>query len=239
MRSAGAAGAAAADDVRGDVAERPTRHDGDSIHDELRAQILSGVIPPGAALREVVLAERFGVSRTPVRAALGRLEHERLLERGARGLFVKRVDAREVVQVYDVRIMLEAEVAAQAAGTRDDHDLERLDGLVARDRALVDPSDRLRMTTNLEFHAALWDAAHNPVLLDLLERLSVHLIHTPSSTLSVGDRWVEALDEHALIVAAIRERDAVRAGAVARRHMQRAREIRLDLLRLEVDAELG
>jgi DNA-binding GntR family transcriptional regulator len=216
-----------------------TRHDGDSIHDELRAQILSGVIPPGAPLREVVLAERFGVSRTPVRAALGRLEHERLLDRGARGLFVKRIDAREVVQVYDVRIMLEGEVSAQAATSRDDRDLARLDALLARDRALVEPTDRERMTTNLEFHAGIWQAAHNPVLLDLLERLSVHLIHAPSSTLSVGDRWAEALDEHGRLLAAIRDRDAVRADALARRHMGRAREIRLELLRSEVDAELA
>ena len=215
------------------------RHDGDSIHDALRREILSGELTPGTPLREVLLGERFGVSRTPVRAALGRLEHERLLERGARGLFVKRIDAREVVQVYDVRIMLEGEVAAQAAATRDDSDLERLDGLLHRDRALVDPEDRRRVTTNLEFHAAVWDAAHNPVLLDLLGRLSVHLVHAPSSTLSVGDRWGEALDEHELLVASIRARDAVRAAAVARRHMQRARELRLQLLSSEAEAELG
>lgn len=214
------------------------RHDGDSIHDALRREILWGEIPPGTPLREVPLTERFGVSRTPVRAALGRLEHERLLVRGARGVFVKRIDAREVVQVYDLRIMLEGEVAARAATSRDERDLERLEGLLRRDRALVDPEDRVRTATNLEFHAAVWDAAHDPVLLDLLERLSAHLVHVPRSTLSVGDRWAEALGEHELVVAAVRERDAVRAGAVARRHMQRARELRLELLRSAVDAEL-
>jgi len=209
------------------------RHDGDSIHRELRSDILSGAAAPGEALREVVLAARFGVSRTPVREALGRLEQERLLERGARGVFVKRVDPREVVQVYDVRIMLEADVTAQAAQARDPSDLARLHGLLERDRAMVDPTDRERRVSNLEFHSALWAAAHNPVLLDLLDRLSSHLIHSPRSTLSVGNRWDEALAEHAAIIEAINERDGIRAGMLARRHMERAREIRLDLIRSE------
>jgi len=209
------------------------RHDGDSIHRELRGDILSGAAAPGEALREVVLAARFGVSRTPVREALGRLEQERLLERGARGVFVKRVDPREVVQVYDVRIMLEADVTAQAAQARDPSDLARLHGLLERDRAMVDPTDRERRVSNLEFHSALWAAAHNPVLLDLLDRLSSHLIHSPRSTLSVGNRWDEALAEHAAIIDAIAERDGIRAGMLARRHMERAREIRLDLIRSE------
>ncbi|MBC7761065.1 MAG: GntR family transcriptional regulator [Candidatus Saccharibacteria bacterium] len=215
--------------------ERPStsRNDGDSIHEALRNDILSGAVRSGEAMREVLLAQRFGVSRTPVRQALGRLEQERLLERGARGLFVKHIDAREVVQVYDIRIMLEAESSSQAALSRDSSDLARLEGLLARDRSLIDPSDRDRKVNNLEFHSAIWAAAHNPVLTDLLERLSSHLIHTPRSTLSVGDRWAEALQEHTAIIAAISDRDGVRAGVLARRHMERAREIRLDLIRSE------
>lgn len=210
-----------------------TRHDGDTIHRALREDILSGVTRSGEAMREVVLAKRFGVSRTPVRQALSRLEQERLLERGARGLFVKRVDAREVVQVYDVRIMLEGEASSQAALSRDASDIARLNGLLERDLSLSEPTDRERTVNNLEFHSAIWLAAHNPVLTDLLQRLSSHLIHTPRSTLSVGNRWAEALAEHAAIVAAIYDRDGVRAGVLARRHMERAREIRLELIRAE------
>ncbi|WP_104126635.1 GntR family transcriptional regulator [Cryobacterium sp. Y57] len=215
------------------TASTGTRHDGDSIHRALREDILSGASRSGEAMREVTLAERFGVSRTPVRQALGRLEQERLLERGARGLFVKRVDAREVVQVYDIRIMLEAECASQAALSRDSSDIARLQGLLERDQSLTDPSDRERTVNNLEFHSAIGVAAHNPVLTDLLQRLSSHLIHTPRSTLSVGNRWAEALQEHASILAAISDRDGIRASSLARRHMERAREIRLDLIRAE------
>jgi DNA-binding GntR family transcriptional regulator len=209
----------------------PAGTDAQTVYADLRGQILSGALPPGTPLREIALAERFGVSRTPVREALRRLQQDRLLAPGGRGMQVRAIDPHEVVQVYDMRVLLEAEAAGQAARSRGDADLMRLEGLLARDRALADPDDATRTRTNLEFHAALWQATHNPVLLDLLDRLSIHLVHAPRSTLSVGDRWSTALDEHARLIAAVRARDEEAAREIARRHMTTAREIRLGLLR--------
>lgn len=213
------------------VPPRLTRHDGDSIYRELRSEILAGALPPATPLREVAISERFGVSRTPVRDALRRLKHDRLLEQGARGLQVHQATAQEAIQVYDVRILLEQEVAGQAALSRDITDVVRLEGLLARDLALVNPDDGTRASTNLEFHAAVWAAAHNPVLEDLLQRLSTHLIRTPHSTLSVGERWQEALAEHGRLVDAISARDEHGARAVSKAHMETARSLRLGLLR--------
>ncbi|MHA6617889.1 GntR family transcriptional regulator [Pseudonocardia sp. DLS-67] len=208
-----------------------TGTDAQTVYEDLRGQILSGALPPGTPLREIALAERFGVSRTPVREALSRLQQDRLLAPGGRGMQVRSIDPHEVVQVYDMRVLLEAEAAGQAAHSRGDADLMRLEGLLARDRALTDLDDATRTRTNLEFHSAIWEATHNPVLLDLLERLSIHLVHAPRSTLSVGDRWSTALDEHARLVAAVRGRDEQAAREIARQHMTTAREIRLALLR--------
>ncbi len=208
-----------------------TGTDAQSVYADLRRQILDGALPPGTPLREIALAERFGVSRTPVREALRRLEQDRLLAPGGRGMQVRAIDPHEVVQVYDMRVLLEAEAAGQAALSRGEADLMRLEGLLARDRALIDPDDATRARTNLEFHTAVWHAAHNTVLLDLLDRLSIHLVHAPSSTLSVGDRWTTALAEHAGLVDAVRARDEQAAREIARVHMSTARELRLTLLR--------
>jgi DNA-binding GntR family transcriptional regulator len=205
--------------------------DAQTVYADLRGQILSGALPPGTPLREIALAERFGVSRTPVREALRRLQQDRLLAPGGRGMQVRAIEPHEVVQVYDMRVLLEAEAAGQAARGRGDADLMRLEGLLARDRALVEPDDPTRTRTNLEFHSAVWQATHNAVLIDLLDRLSIHLVHAPRSTLSVADRWTTALDEHALLVAAVRQRDEQTAREIAGRHMSTAREIRLALLR--------
>ncbi len=207
------------------------RMDGDAIFGVLRREILAGIHPPGTALREIGLSERFGVSRTPVRAALTRLHHERLLERSVRGLKVPQIDPQEVIQIYDIRVLLEQEAAGQAAERRTTADLMRLEGLLDRDRALTRPDDQTRVSNNLEFHAAVSDAAHNPVLRDLLERLSTHLIHAPRSTLSVGDRWEEAMAEHAQLVEAIAGGRVAEARSGARQHMETARSLRLELLR--------
>ncbi|WP_077488194.1 GntR family transcriptional regulator [Sinomonas mesophila] len=207
------------------------RPDGDAIFIALRDEILTGIHQPGTPMREVALAQRFGVSRTPVREALSRLQQERLLERIDRGLRVPEIDPQQVIQIYDMRILLEQEAAAQAARARQFTDLIRLDALVERDRALVDPDDHARITTNLEFHAAVWACTHNRVLQDLLERLSTHLIHAPRSTLSTEGRWEAALDEHERLVRAIEDQDEQAARTIAREHMETARRLRLQLLR--------
>jgi DNA-binding GntR family transcriptional regulator len=210
------------------------RHDAQTIYEELRAEISAGVLRAGSPVREVALADRFGVSRTPVREALRRLQHDRLLVPGARGLQVREVDPQEVVQVYDMRILLEAEAAREAARAHTPADLVLLEGLIARDRSLVDPADQLRAQTNTEFHAALWQATHNRVLQDLLQRLTLHLVRTPHSTLSAPGRWEQALDEHEQLVHAVTSGDGVTAARIAAEHMGRAREIRLSLLRTAV-----
>ena len=205
--------------------------DAKAVYRKLREEITSGALSPGSPLREIPLATRFGVSRTPIREALRRLEQDRLVVPGERGMLVRAIDPHEVIQIYEPRVLLEAEAAGQAARDHRPADLVRLEGLLARDRALAEPDDATRIRTNLQFHTAIWQATHNPVRLDLLERLTTHLVHAPHSTLSVGDRWREALDEHGRLLEAIRDHDESTASAVAAEHMTTAREIRLQLIR--------
>jgi DNA-binding GntR family transcriptional regulator len=213
------------------VSTSPRRVDAKAIYAELRKEILAGTLPAGQPLRETAVAARFGVSRTPTREAFRRLEHDRLLVPGSRGLRVRAIDTDEVVQVYDVRILLEGEAAAQAAGARTTGDLLQLEGLLARDRSLGEPADETRAATNMDFHRTIWRAAHNSVLEDLLQRLTVHLVRSPRSTLSAPGRWVESLDEHAALIDAVRGHDAERARALFAAHLGTARELRLELLR--------
>lgn len=214
------------------VAEKPDRKvDGDAIYAILREEIVTGAHAPDTPFRELHLAERFGVSRTPVREALSKLQQEQLLVRVDRGLRIPKADPERVIQVYDLRIQLESTAAGEAARSHQLSDLLQLQALISRDRGWTEPSDKEKETSNLEFHAAIWEATHNPVLIDLLDRLSTHLIHTPKPTLSVGNRWEESLDEHEAITEAIEARDSDAAAELARAHMTRARNIRLDLLR--------
>ena len=201
------------------------------IYDSLRNEIESGVLAPGEFVREIEIAERFGVSRTPVRETLSRLELERILQRDGRGLRVRVADENEAVQVYNLRELLEAEAAAQAAEARNAGDLVVLERLTARDHSLKDPDDATRRVTNLEFHAAIWAASHNAPLTDLLSRLAWHVPRTLRSTLSAPGRWADALDEHARIVEAIVARDSELARSLTRSHMNAAGLILLQQLR--------
>ena len=161
-----------------------------------------------------------------------------MLVQSTRGLVVRGIDIDEVIQTYTVRILLEGEAAAEAATSRSEADLMRLDSLTERDRSLADPDDATRAETNTEFHDAVWAATHNPVLHDLLRRLTVHLVRTPHSTLSAPGRWEEAIAEHEALVASIRDGDEEAARACATAHMTRAREIRIQLLREHTSASL-
>lgn len=212
-------------------ADKADKHDRQSIYETLHQDIASGSIEPGTTLKEVALSQRFGVSRTPVRDALQRLTDRGLLERTQRGLEVRGVDPEVVVQVYDMRILLEEEAAGRAAERHTISEVLQLEALLARDQKLQNPDDATMMRTNLEFHETVWKATHTPVLIDLLENLSTHLIHTPRSTLGEGDRWQRSLEEHQQILEAIQQRNVEAARTIARQHFEEARAIRLEILR--------
>jgi DNA-binding GntR family transcriptional regulator len=102
--------------------------------------------------------------------------------------------------------------------------------LLDRDRALEDPSTPERVRVNLEFHNAIWDAAHNGVLRDMLERLALNGVSSPQTTLDNEDRWRVSLDQHAELIDAIEARDTQLAREVAQKHISDAKALRIKIL---------
>lgn len=207
----------------------PQRVTSDSAYDQIRNAILDGSLEPGTQLVESTVAQWCGVSRTPVREALKRLEHDGLVGRGERGLIVKERTPDEIMDLYHVRIVLEESVARFAAERHLPFDLVRLERAMRACEELASPDGAARASANRDFHRVIWEAAHNEPLKDLLERLNLHLGRFPATTLSYPGRWTKALDEHAAVVEAIRNRDADEAGEISRRHITTARDIRLEL----------
>lgn len=196
-----------------------------SVYDRIRDAILSGALEGGRQLSENALAAEFGTSRTPVREALHRLEIERLVERGPRGATVRATSPEEILDIYEVRITLEGSAAHGAARRATPLDIARLQ---ARQQDMRAVSDRVkRAAANRAFHEALWAASQSPTLVDLLDRLHVHLLRYPTSTLDDDDRWARALDEHDAIVDAIACGDSALARDLAEQHMSAARDVRL------------
>jgi DNA-binding GntR family transcriptional regulator len=195
----------------------------------LKEAILGGDLKPGQPLIETVLAERYEVSRTPIREALTRLEQDGVVVRSARGLIVRMRSPEEILDIYETRILLEGRAARVAAERHSRVDVLTLRRL-ADEMERVDTTDETAMiTANREFHRALWWATHNEPMIDLLTRLDLHLIRYPATTLTQPGRWQEANAEHRLIIDAIERSDTLAAEAISTEHFTKARDIRLAL----------
>jgi DNA-binding GntR family transcriptional regulator len=197
------------------------------VYERLYEKIVNGDFAPGDRLTEISLATEFGISRTPVREALRRLEQDGLVERAARGMRVRERSPNEILEIYEVRILLETAAARAAAEKSTPLDVARLEQLHER-MAKTATDDPLAMESiNRRFHEHIWSSSHNATLADLLKRLASHLQRFRGTTLTHEGRWDMVLTEHEEIIAAIKHRDAMRAGELAEAHMTAARNVRL------------
>lgn len=136
----------------------------------LREAILTGVLAPGARLRQEELAYLFSTSRIPVRESLRALEYEGLVRSEPhRGFTVTHVDADDVEEVYDLRILLESHAVRLAVPLLTDDDLERLDGLFEQVRSAASPDERL--AAREAFYISLYSVTGRPRLVGLIVRL--------------------------------------------------------------------
>ncbi len=207
----------------------------DGVYEALREAIVARRLLPGDRLAEEQLARQFGVSRTPVREALLRLETEQFATRVARrGLVVRPIPEREVLEVYAVRAALDGLAASLAAEQATPPDRARVRWLAQQIADAATGADHQKMAElNIELHEAICQAAHNGMLVHFMRQIHdwVRRFGGPDTTFSHPGRADEALVEHERIVDAIEAGDADLAGRLAREHMSRAREVRIAMLR--------
>ena len=138
---------------------------GEGVYDRLCEQIRSGTIRPGARLTETELAARLGVSRTPVREAIRRLEADGLVDHQPRsGAVVRQLAYPEIMELYEMRTVLEGTAARLSARAASPMELEALRSINAEMARAVEDAARL-VRLNRQFHARLLDAARNRFLL--------------------------------------------------------------------------
>jgi GntR family transcriptional regulator, vanillate catabolism transcriptional regulator len=208
-----------------------------SVQVKLREMILDGELSGGERLYEVPLAERLGVSRTPLRAALARLEQEGLLERRTTtGYVVRTFTLADALDAIELRGVLEG-TAARLAAERgaDPEGLDAMRALLARMDAALDRSPGALdlddyMAANGEFHDRLPRLAGSEMIRREVERSTGFAFASPSAFLD-SQREVEsfrlslytAQAQHYALVEAIEGREGARAEAVAREHARLAR----------------
>ncbi|SHL39403.1 GntR family transcriptional regulator [Roseibium suaedae] len=200
---------------------------GSEIYHRLIGLIEDRVLKPGDRLREADLADEFGVSRTPIREGLKRLEAQGLaVHEPNRGMVIPTLDHGQINEVYFMREVLEGTAAGLAAKHASKPEVEILQDLVEADRKRITDEDSL-VKSNREFHRRLCLASHNRYLVDQIDHLRLSLILMAGTTLDTPERREIAVEEHAAIVSAIAAGDSVAADAAARRHIAHAHKTRL------------
>ena len=185
-----------------------------------------GTYRPGDRLVESELAERFGVSRTPIREALQRLETQSLLARDGRSLIVASLDLNQMAELYVVRSELEGLAARLAARHATEEEVRLLQEMVTEDRKRVgDPSALSR--TNRRFHRQVHLASHNRYLVQQLDLLYRSMALMTTTSLAAKGRSEIAIGEHATVVEAISAGDGDSAYSELKGHISRAYEARL------------
>lgn len=191
----------------------------------LRGLILAGYYRSGEKLREEELARQFGVSRTPVREALRKLESEGLVHYlPHRGVLVNQISPDDLAEIYPVRAMLEGLAARLAATHIGEDELAALRSIQRQMEQTIAKGDFKRATRlHTKFNMTLYHASHNRRLASILAQFNDYIEHTITRSFILSGRAEEIHREHAAMIDAIARADGAAAEAAARLHVENAR----------------
>jgi DNA-binding GntR family transcriptional regulator len=196
------------------------------VYETLREAIRTGALTPGERLMEIQLAEELGVSRTPVREAIRKLELERfvvMLPR--RGTYVANLSLKDINEVFEIRSALDGLAAGLAAERITEEELEQME------RLLVEIADHIEKRNNMKiveadeaFHDILYRASRNERLVGIIYNLREQFARFRSVSINYPGRLQNTLEEHRQVVEAIAQRNPELAQQKAREHIENAEQ---------------
>lgn len=196
------------------------------VCENIRQAIIDGTFSPGERLMEIQLADEMGVSRTPVREAIRKLELEGFVVMiPRRGTYVADISIKDITEIYEIRISLDVLAAGLAAERITDEELATLNGYLVEISKHV-PSMNMDKIVELDsaFHDVLYHASRNERLESIINNLREQLTGIRGRSMSAPGRMVETMDEHRALVEAIAARDVERAQRAARVHLENAEQ---------------
>ncbi|HEY6962956.1 MAG TPA: GntR family transcriptional regulator [Gaiellaceae bacterium] len=191
----------------------------DRAYYAIRELIVTLELAPGSVVREPELTERLGIGRTPVREALRRLAQERLIDvYPRRGMFVTKVDVRDLARLCEVRMALEPEAARLAAERATAADLAELRELLAELAGSRRRDARAHIDLDERIHRAIYHASHNPFLVETLEEYYAHALRIWMVALARTDIGA-AVGSHREVLEAVVAGKGARAAQLMREHV--------------------
>lgn len=198
----------------------------DSVYEQLREAILAGDLEPGERLSIPNLAQKIGVSRSPIREAVQRLTQDGLaIEEPRRGAVVNEVSIADLVKLYEIREVLEGLAARLAAERANPELVAHLDTVLTAHEAAIAADDRpKRQQENIRFHRAIRQASDNPGLERWLDTIEGQVSLAMRRTGMIKGDVEQTIKEHRAIFEAIESSDPQAAEAAARAHISRVRD---------------
>jgi len=203
------------------------------VLEAIREAIKNGSLQPRERLMEIQLADELGVSRTPVREALRKLELEGFIVMVPRkGAYVSDLTMKDVADVFEIRAALEGLAAALAAERITEEELETMERLlVEKGEAInLDDIDKL-VEVDTKFHEAMYQASRNERLSAIISNLREQIQRFRLTSLSVPGRKEDSLKEHRSLLEAIQARDIQLARQLAQEHIENAENVLIDSLK--------
>ncbi|MBO6209151.1 MAG: GntR family transcriptional regulator [Schwartzia sp.] len=196
------------------------------VCETLRDAVRRGILQPGERLMEIQLAEDLGVSRTPVREAIRKLEMEGyVIMMPRRGTYVADLSIRDINEVFEIRTSLESLASGLAAERIDEDELEKLQRLLVEIGAYIKSGDMESIVrTDTEFHDLLYQASRNTRLVGIISNLREQLTRFRTTSMSFPGRLKATLEEHRKIVEAIAQGDEKAARKAAEHHMEKSEQ---------------
>ena len=197
---------------------------GGKVFQQLKNSILAGEFENGAELREIALAKKLGVSRTPVREALRQLEQEGLVEiYPNRGAYVKGITYKDVEDIFRIRARLEGLCAEMAVSSITHEQLDKLDEIILLSKFYEEKKDMEQLLKmDSQFHEVWFESCGSKMLEHQLKDYHQYVQKARLRSLKRQERAKKSTQEHEEILLAIKDRDAKRADELATRHILNA-----------------
>ena len=190
----------------------------EKILETIRDAILKGTLKPGERVSETDLAERFGISRTPIREAFRQLESEGYLQVIPRkGAVVASLSERDIEEFYAIKIILEGFAARIAAEKLTEKDIERLESINERLQKIAEDGDvKTFFRVHNEFHELFIKASGNEKLYDMINQLVMKFKRLRLASLAQPGRMEISVEEHRNMIQAFKKHDGERADSLVR-----------------------
>lgn len=196
------------------------------VCETLRDAIITGVLKPGERLMEIQLAEELGVSRTPVREAIRKLELEGfVIMIPRRGTYVADMSIKDINEVFEVRTALDVLAAGLAAERITEDELEQMERLLVQIGEHIEKGDMDKIVeVDSKFHDILYQASRNDRLVGIINNLREQLTRFRSISMSYPGRLKNTLEEHSRMVEALAARNSELAQQLAVEHMENSEQ---------------